>query len=90
MPIRAAVKSLLLPLIVTMLCAATPQSAADPAVPLQIEPSEEVHAAVTDTPIIVDMSHSDPKTWHSLPPPPQEHSPSSEEFDYAGLVRGAH
>jgi hypothetical protein len=27
----------------------------------------ELHAAVTDIPIIDDMSHADPLTWHSAP-----------------------
>ena len=29
----------------------------------------ELHAAVTDIPVIVDMSHADPLTWHSAPGP---------------------
>ena len=29
----------------------------------------EVHAAVTDIPVIVDMSYADPLTWHSAPGP---------------------
>ena len=28
---------------------------------------EEFRAAVTDMPGIIDMSHADPRTWHSLP-----------------------
>jgi hypothetical protein len=28
---------------------------------------QELHAAVTDMPEIVDMLHADPKTWHGLP-----------------------
>ena len=61
-------KRLLLPLMGSILCAALPQSAAaDPAVPLQTKPGEEVHAAVSDMPDIIDMSHADPRTWHSLP-----------------------
>jgi hypothetical protein len=27
----------------------------------------ELHAAVTDMPVVVDMSHADPTTWHSAP-----------------------
>jgi hypothetical protein len=62
-------KGILLVLPGVMLCAATLHSAAaDPAVPLQTKTGEELHSAVTDMPDIIDMSHADPKTWHSLPP----------------------
>ena len=65
-------KGILLVLPGVMLCAATLHSAAaDPAVPLQTKTGEELHSAVTDTPEIIDMSHADPKTWHSLPPAAQ-------------------
>ena len=51
-----------------MVCASTlHSSAADPEGFLQSKTAEEVHAAVTDVPDIIDMSHADPKTWHSLP-----------------------
>jgi hypothetical protein len=51
-----------------MLCASTLHSgAADTEGFLQSKAAEEVHAAVTDVPNIIDMSHADPKTWHSLP-----------------------
>jgi hypothetical protein len=49
-----------------MLCAATLHS--DPALPRQ---GEEMSAAATDMPDIIDMSHADPKSWHSLPPAAQ-------------------
>ena len=62
-------KGILLALTGAMLCAAQLHSAAaGPAVPLQSKTGEELHAAVTDMPEIIDMSHADPKTWHSLPP----------------------
>ncbi len=65
-------KGILLVLPGVMLCAATLHSAAaDPAVPLQTKTGEELHSAVTDMPDIIDMSHADPKTWHSLPPAAQ-------------------
>jgi hypothetical protein len=38
---------------------------------LQSKSSKNLHAAVTDMPDIIDMSHADPKTWHSLPPEAQ-------------------
>ena len=41
--------------------------AADPAVPHQWKMGQELHAAVTDMPEIIDMSHADPKAWHGLP-----------------------
>jgi hypothetical protein len=79
--LEAAVKTLLLPLMGAMLCAATPQSAAaDLVAPLQIESSEEVHAAVTDIPDIIDMSHADPKTWHNLPSAAQVYDPSTADL----------
>jgi hypothetical protein len=72
-------KKFLLPLTGIMLCAATLQSAAaDPAVPLQTKQGEESHAVVTDMPDI-DMSHADPRTWHSLPPAAQVKNDFSEE-----------
>ena len=61
-------KQILLPLTGIMLCAATLHSAADPAAPPQTKQAKELHAAVTDIPDIIDMSHADPGTWHSLPP----------------------
>ena len=39
---------------------------ADPR-PLYVVPGQELRAAVTDMPGIIDMSHADPRTWHSLP-----------------------
>jgi len=52
-----------------VLCAlALNSAAADPTALRPTRPGQELHAAVTDTPNIVDMSHADPKTWHSLPP----------------------
>ena len=41
---------------------------ADTTLPLSTEPGEELRAAVTDMPDMIDMSHADPRTWHSLPP----------------------
>ena len=65
-------KAILLSLTGAMLYAATLHStAADPAVPLQTKTGEELHSAVTDMPDIIDMSHADPKSWHSLPPAAQ-------------------
>jgi hypothetical protein len=43
-------------------------AAADPTAPLPTEPGQELHSAVTDMPDIIDMSHADPTTWHSVPP----------------------
>ena len=55
-----------------MLCAATLHGAtADPAASLQTKQGEELHAAITDMPDIVDMSYADPSTWNSLPPAAQ-------------------
>jgi hypothetical protein len=65
-------KRILLSLTGVMLCAATLHSAAaDLAVPLQSRTGKELHAAVTDMPEFIDMSHADSKTWHSLPPAAQ-------------------
>ena len=51
-----------------MLCGITPMHvAAEPALSLQSNPGE-LHAVVTDMPHVNDMSHADPRTWHSLPP----------------------
>ena len=77
-------KGILLALTGAMLCAAQLHSAAaGPAVPLQSKTGEELHAAVTDMPEIIDMSHADPKTWHSLPPAAQVYEqglPQEAEF----------
>jgi hypothetical protein len=79
-------KVLLLPLMGGLLCAAALQSAAaDPAVPLQIEPSEEMHAAITDVPDIIDMSRADPKTWHKLPSAAYVYGQSPAGAGYEGL-----
>ena len=64
-------KGILPALMGIMICAATHGNAADSTVPLQYETGKEMRAAVTDMPEIVDMSHADPKTWHSLPPAAQ-------------------
>jgi hypothetical protein len=65
-------KEFLLKLTGVMLCAAILHSAAaDRAMPLQTKQVEELHAAVTDMPDIIDMSNADPRTWHSLPPAAQ-------------------
>ena len=74
-------KKFLLPLTGIMLCAATLQSATDPAVPLQTKQGEESHAVVTDMPDIIDMSDADPRTWQSLPPAAQVKNDFSEELD---------
>src|SRR5262245_43558816 len=68
-PIEAAMKGVLPSLMGIVFCAlALNSAAADPTTLLPTEPGEEWHAAVTDTPNVIDMSHADPKTWHSLPP----------------------
>ena len=54
-----------------ILCAPTMHSTAADSAPLQYEARKEMHAALTDTPEIVDMSHADPMTWHRLPPAAQ-------------------
>ena len=59
-----------LKLIGVMLCAATLNSADGRTVAPQT-PVEEVHAAVTDMPDIIDMSNADPRTWERLPPAAQ-------------------
>jgi hypothetical protein len=41
---------------------------ADTTLPLSTEPGEQLRAAITDMPDMIDMSHADPRTWHSLPP----------------------
>lgn len=62
----------LLKLTGVMVCAAIMHSiAAERAVPLQTKQVEELHAAVTDMPDIIDMSNADPRTWQSLPPAAQ-------------------
>jgi hypothetical protein len=40
---------------------------ADTTLPLSTKPGEELRAAVTDMPDIIDMSHADPGTWHNVP-----------------------
>ena len=71
MPIEAAIKKMLPSLTGIMLWALASSSGADPTNPLPTKPGEAVHSAVTDRPYIADMSHADPKTWHSLPPAAQ-------------------
>jgi hypothetical protein len=62
-------KRILMALSGLMLCAAPLHSnAADPALPPQGKMGEERSAAITDVPETIDMSHADPKTWHSLRP----------------------
>ena len=60
--------------------------AADPAVPHQWKMGQELHAAVTDMPEIVDMSHADPKTWHGLPRDGQVYL--AEEVGFPSLFSG--
>ena len=56
-------------IVLCMLCAlAWHGASADPTLPLSTEPGEELRAAVTDMPDMIDMSQADPRTWHSLPP----------------------
>ena len=51
-----------------MICASTLHGgAADPDGFLQSKIAKDAHATVTDVPDSIDMSHADPKTWHSLP-----------------------
>jgi len=70
-------KRILPPLMGVMLCVLPLHSAmADPAVS-QTKEEEEFHAAVTDMPAIIDMSHADPKTWHSLPSAAQVYDQSA-------------
>jgi hypothetical protein len=65
-------KGILLSLTGVMLCAAALHSAAaDTAIPFQRKTDKELHAAVTDIPEVIDMSHADPSTWHHLPPAAQ-------------------
>lgn len=71
-------KRILPPLMGVMLCVLPLHSAmADPAVSLQTKEGDELHAAVTDMPAIIDMSHADPKTWHSLPSAAQVYDQSA-------------
>ncbi len=61
-------------------------SSGDPAVPHQWKMGQELHAAVTDMPEIVDMSHADPKTWHRLPRDGQVYL--AEEVGFPSLFSG--
>jgi hypothetical protein len=55
-------------IVLLMLCTLAWQGAgADATLPLSTAPGDELRAAVTDMPDIIDMSHADPRTWHSLP-----------------------
>ena len=47
---------------------------------------QELHAAVTDMPEIVDMSYADPKTWHGLPRDGQVYL--AEEVGFPSLFSG--
>ena len=60
--------------------------ALNPAVPHQWKMGQELHAAVTDMPEIVDMSHADPKTWHGLPRDGQVYL--AEEVGFPSLFSG--
>jgi hypothetical protein len=42
-------------------------------------PLQQIGAAKTDTPEIVDMSHADPKSWQSLPPAAQVYDQTVSE-----------
>ena len=77
-----------------MVCAATLHGAtADPAGSFQTKQGEELHAAITDMPDIVDMSYADPRTWNSLPPAAQvydhshSHTLAVEEAELLNSVR---
>ena len=55
-------------IVLCMLCALAWHGAgAQPTQPLSTEPGEELRAAVTDIPGMIDMSHADPRTWHNVP-----------------------
>jgi hypothetical protein len=89
-------KRILLLLTSVMLCAATLHSAtADPAVSPQTNYGDELHAAVTDMPDIIDMSHADPRTWHTLPSAAQVYGrslardPGSEEVAFSDSLQQA-
>ena len=73
-----------------MLCAATLHGAtADPAASLQTKQGEELHAAITDMPDIID----DPRTWNSLPPAAQvydhshSHTLAFEEAEFLNSIQ---
>ena len=68
-------KKMLLWLMRIMLCTAALHSAAAD----NTRGGEKLHAAVTDMPDVIDMSHADPKTWHSLlpAPPAYDETPAS-------------
>lgn len=76
-----------------MLCAATLHNAtADPATSLRTKQGgEELHAAITDMPDIVDMYYADPKTWNSLSPAAQvyghSHTLALEEVEFLNGIR---
>ena len=80
-------KSFRMSLMGIILCASVLHSASnDPAVH-QAEPSEELHAAVTDIPDMIDMSHADPKTWHGLPLGARVHDRVlTQEYQFASHV----
>ena len=62
-------KDMLPPLVGVVLCTLALNGAAvGTTAPLPPKPDEEWHAAVTDMPDIIDMSHADPRTWDRLPP----------------------
>jgi hypothetical protein len=49
----------------------------------------ELHAAMTDIPVKVDMSHADPLTWHSAPGPVEiEVQPRDDGSSCAMLISG--
>ena len=80
-------KRILLPITGVMFGVVTLDSAiSDTAAPLQTTQSTELRAAITDMPHIIDMSHADPKTWHTLPsadavyPQSPAYVPASEEL----------
>ena len=92
--LEAAVKSFLLTITGTLLCAAAPQSvSADSAVPLQTERNGQLRATRTSMPDIIDMSYADPAMWHRLPrtaPVYDEslsHAPAFEDLKFVNSLR---
>jgi hypothetical protein len=74
-------KEILLPLTGIMFCAATIQSAAKTTLLLHVKQDEGWHAAVTDIPDVIDMSHADPRTWHRLPQAAGVNNLEGEDWD---------
>jgi hypothetical protein len=73
-------KQILLPLTAILFCAGT-LSAAETTLSLQVKQNERWHAAATDIPDEIDMSHADPRTWHRLPPVAEVNRPDADDLD---------